>query len=226
MASWAWVVPEELVGWVGSDLDENPYSDSIKGCGGLSLVRPRGSARHAVRSRDGSTRTSAPQLRHDPVSFLSLTTTASTGGNKLTRARHIAASDFVVHTSIARRHNPSNLRRDVLTPAVKTANAKLDELGIAPIGRITFHSLRRTYASLRCACGDIRYTANQLGHEDPRFTLRVYAQATKRRDRLAKPQREQYDRALESARLSATSQPMKWASEQRELDDPWRAVAV
>src|SRR5690242_728235 len=30
----------------------------------------------------------------------------------------------------------------------------------------------------------------QLGHEDPRFTLRVYAQATSRRDRMAKPQRD------------------------------------
>jgi hypothetical protein len=44
--------------------------------------------------------------------------------------------------------------------------------------------LRRSYASLRCACGDdVRYTADQLGHEDPRFTLAVYAKATKRRNR-------------------------------------------
>ena len=65
---------------------------------------------------------------------------------------------------------------------------------------MTFHSLRRTYASLRCACGDdVRYTADQLGHEDARFTLRVYAQATKRRDRLAKTQRDAYDAAIEWA---------------------------
>ena len=44
---------------------------------------------------------------------------------------------------------------------------------------------------------DIRYAADQLGHEDPRFTLRVYAQATKRRDRLAKPQRDAFDEAIE-----------------------------
>ena len=117
-------------------------------------------------------------------------------------ADHTELSDHVIHTSTGSRQNPSNLRRDVLAPAITAANAKLDELGIAPIGPITFHSLRRTYASLRCACGDdIRYTADQLGHEDPRFTLRVYAQAVKRRDRLAKPQLKAFDRALQWAAM-------------------------
>jgi hypothetical protein len=67
----------------------------------------------------------------------------------------------------------------VLALAVEAANSTLAEAGITLIGHITFHSLRCTYASMRCACGnDVRYTADQLGHEDPRFTLRVYAQAT------------------------------------------------
>ena len=88
-------------------------------------------------------------------------------------------------TGTGGKHNPSNLRRDVLAPTVTAANEALEKIGVSPIGRVTFHSLRRTYASLRCACGDdVRYAADQLGHEDPRFTLRVYAQATKRRDRL------------------------------------------
>lgn len=114
--------------------------------------------------------------------------------------KHTAPEDLVVHTSTGRRHYPSNLRRDVLFPALAAANAKLEQDGIAPIGRVTFHSLRRSYASLRCACGDdVRYTADQLGHEDPRFTLRVYAQATKRRDRLTGPHLKAYDRALEWA---------------------------
>jgi integrase len=90
---------------------------------------------------------------------------------------------------------------------VATANGKLEEIGVAPIGPITFHSLRRTYASLRCACGDdLRYAADQLGHEDPRFTLRVYAQATKRRDRLAKPQRQAFDQALEWAQIGTNAE--------------------
>ena len=115
---------------------------------------------------------------------------------------HAAADDFVVCTSTGRRHNPSNLRRDVLTNTVAAANEQLEPAGIAPIGALTFHGLRRTYASLRCICGDdVRYTADQLGHEDPRFTLRCYAQASKRRDRMARPQREAFDAAIEWAQL-------------------------
>jgi hypothetical protein len=54
-----------------------------------------------------------------------------------------------------------------------------------------------TYASLRCVSGDdMRYMADQLGHEDARFTMRCYAQASKRRDRIAKSQGEAFDRAL------------------------------
>jgi integrase len=107
---------------------------------------------------------------------------------------------FVIATSTGGKHNPSNLRRDVLAKAVTGANEKLETAGIAPIGRLTFHGLRRTYASLRCVCGDdMRYTADQLGHEDPRFTMRCYAQASKRRDRMAKPQAKAFDRALEWA---------------------------
>ena len=108
------------------------------------------------------------------------------------------------HTSTGKKHNPSNLRRDVLAKGIKTANETLDATGIAPIGDVTFHSLRRTYASLRCACGgdDVRYAADQLGHEDPRFTLRVYQQAVKRRDRMAKPHRKAFDAAIEWAAMT------------------------
>ena len=93
----------------------------------------------------------------------------------------------------------------MLAPAVAAANGKLEKPGSRRSAPITFHSLRRTYASFRCACGDdVRYTADQLGHEDPRFTLRVYAQATKRRDRLAGRSVKAYDRALEWARMGTS----------------------
>lgn len=120
-------------------------------------------------------------------------------------AKYAGPDDYVIHTATGRRHNPSNLRRDVVAPVLKAANIKLESVGISPIGRVTFHGLRRSYASLRCACGDdVRYTADQLGHEDARFTLRVYAQATKRRDRMAKPQRDAYDRAVEWAAMGSS----------------------
>jgi integrase len=77
--------------------------------------------------------------------------------------RYAEPDDFVLSTSSGRKHNPSNLRRE---RAVEAANVKLAKDGIAPLEAITFHSLRRTFASLRCACGDdVRYTAGQLGHE-------------------------------------------------------------
>jgi integrase len=119
-------------------------------------------------------------------------------------ANYTSADAYVIHTSTGRKHNPSNLRRDVLSKTVEAANVKLDQFGIAPIGRLTFHGLRRTYASLRCVCGDdMRYTADQLGHEDARFTMRCYAQASKRRDRMAKPHRKAFDQAVEWAAMGS-----------------------
>jgi hypothetical protein len=44
---------------------------------------------------------------------------------------------------------------------------------------------------------DMRYVAAQIGHEDARFTLKVYAQATKRRERLSGPHLEAYDWAVD-----------------------------
>ena len=93
-------------------------------------------------------------------------------------ADHDKPAGYVIATSSGRKHNPSNLRRDVLSKTVAAANVKLEAAGIATIDALTFHGLRRTYASVRCVCGgDVRHTADQLGHEDPRFTLRAYAQA-------------------------------------------------
>jgi integrase len=119
--------------------------------------------------------------------------------------KHGEPDDYVLSTSSGRTQNPSNLRRDVLTPAVEAANAKD---GIALLEEITFHSLRRTYASLRCACGDdVRYTAGQLGHEDPRFTLKTYTQATKRRERMSGPHLKAYDQAIEWAQMGTSVVP-------------------
>jgi hypothetical protein len=65
-----------------------------------------------------------------------------------------------------------------------------------------FHGLRRTYASLRCACGDdVAYTSRQIGHTDARFTLKAYTMATRRRERLSGPHLKAYDRAIEWAQM-------------------------
>jgi integrase len=92
------------------------------------------------------------------------------------------------------RLNPSNVRNRLLngTPArgtskairgvVQRANDKRAAEGrmLLP-ARVTPHTLRRTFASLCFFAGrDLRWVMGQLGHEDPRMTLAVYAQCMKR----------------------------------------------
>jgi integrase len=80
---------------------------------------------------------------------------------------------------------------------IRDANKLLVKLKIEPISeRVTPHSLRRTYASIRAAAGDHPvYLAEQLGHEDPGFTFRVYQCVAKRRDRLTGAYLKVFDRA-------------------------------
>ena len=77
------------------------------------------------------------------------------------------------------------------------------ELAIEPISeRVTPHSLRRTYASVRAASGDDPvYIAEQLGHTDPRFTLTAYTKAVKRRSKLSGVYLAEYEKALAWAAL-------------------------
>jgi len=82
-------------------------------------------------------------------------------------------------------------------------DGRLVESDIEPIGKVSPHSLRRTYASLRAALRDDPvYIAEQLGHRDARFTFRVYQRAAKRRARLTGVHLAAFDRALEWAALS------------------------
>ncbi len=86
--------------------------------------------------------------------------------------------------------------------AVKAANVKLAEAGIDPITKVTPHSLRRTYASLRAALRDDPiYIAEQGGWKDARFVFRVYQRAAKRREKLTGKHLAAFDRALEWAQL-------------------------
>ncbi len=50
-----------------------------------------------------------------------------------------------------------------------------------------------------------RYTADQLGHTDPKFTFPVYAQASKRRERLAPVQRRAFDEAIVWAQMGTNA---------------------
>lgn len=90
--------------------------------------------------------------------------------------------------------NPSNVRNRLLngTPGhgtrkptqgvVQRVNEKRAAEGrmLLPT-RVTPHTLRRTFASLCFFAGrDLRWVMGQLGHDDPRMTLAVYAQCMKR----------------------------------------------
>jgi integrase len=92
---------------------------------------------------------------------------------------------------------------------IRAANLLLAKASIEPISeRVTPHSLRRTYASIRAAAGDNPvYIAEQLGHEDPGFTFRIYQRATKRRDRLSGSYLDAYDLALDWAAMGSGDHP-------------------
>ncbi|HEX5762687.1 MAG TPA: tyrosine-type recombinase/integrase [Solirubrobacterales bacterium] len=95
------------------------------------------------------------------------------------------------------RQSTSNTGRRFKTVA-RRANRRLAELGLAPIDPAASpHSLRRLYASLRFALGDDPvYVAEQLGHTDPTFSMRVYAKAIRRRERLSGTALYEFDKAL------------------------------
>jgi integrase len=97
------------------------------------------------------------------------------------------------------------VRQRIFLPAIEQANERLEELGIEPIGRATPHGLRKTYASLRFACGDDPvWVAQQLGHSDPRFSIKVYARSVKRRERLTGETLKAFEKALSWAELGRT----------------------
>jgi integrase len=142
-------------------------------------------------------------------------------------SRWTKPDDLVFPTQSGRQDTRQNVRRRLLMPAIERANKTLAAAGIEPIGKVTPHGLRRTYATLRCAVGDdVAFTASQLGHEDARFTLRVYIAAVKRPERLAGAELVAFKQAVEWAQwaLSGTSAsatvPAVAESENREAQNP------
>ena len=120
--------------------------------------------------------------------------------NYLDRSPHRKPTDLVFPTSSGRKDNRQNVRQRLFMKAITRANVRLAELGIDPLGDVRPHGLRRTYASLRTACGDDTvFVSRQIGHQDVRFTLNVYAQSVKRRERMTEAERKEYDRAIEWA---------------------------
>jgi integrase len=75
------------------------------------------------------------------------------------------------------RQHPDNIRSRLLSSVRNRANELLAERDQLPIGHMTPHILRRTFASILAQLGVPRRRAMYLlGHNDPTLTMRVYQQ--------------------------------------------------
>jgi integrase len=85
--------------------------------------------------------------------------------------------DLLFTTARGRRHDKDNINKRVVKPVLKRADELLADRDQHSLPRgLTPHKLRHTFASILIALGrDPRYVMEQLGHTDPKFTLRIYA---------------------------------------------------
>jgi integrase len=98
--------------------------------------------------------------------------------------RSAGPGDYVFATSLGRPRNKDGVRQRVLNPVVEHANEARAKRGRPPLPPITPHGLRRTYVSLMFEAGaPVPYVMSQVGHEDSRTTLEIYARVQKRLSR-------------------------------------------
>jgi integrase len=98
------------------------------------------------------------------------------------RSENTGPDDLVFATGTGGERDKDNLRNRILKPLLARADVLLLKLGEVPLPKgVTPHKLRHTFASVLVACGeDPSSVMAQLGHTDPRFTLRVYAHMMRR----------------------------------------------
>lgn len=98
------------------------------------------------------------------------------------RCESTGPDDLVFATGTGGRRDKDNLRNRILKPLLTRADERLLKLGEVPLPKgVTPHKLRHTFASVLVACGeDPSSVMAQLGHTDPRFTLRVYTHLMRR----------------------------------------------
>jgi integrase len=83
---------------------------------------------------------------------------------------------LVFPTLTGARRDADNLRARVLGPTFERADELLERRGQVPLPRgLTTHKLRHAFASILVALGEDPISVmTQIGHTDPKFTLRVY----------------------------------------------------
>jgi integrase len=102
-----------------------------------------------------------------------------------TRSKHTEPGDLVFPTAKGRPDNASNVRERFFAGAVRKANEELEKAGQDPISNVTPHSLRRTFISLLFSLPQppsVPYVMAQVGHNDPKVTLGIYAQVIASKD--------------------------------------------
>jgi integrase len=106
--------------------------------------------------------------------------------------------EFVFATDSGRPRDKDNVRERVLRPAVNRTNELRAKRDLSPLPPVSPHALRRTYISLLIEAGaPLPYVMRQVGHEDSRTTLEVYAQVQQRLSR--KHVHQAFDDLLASA---------------------------
>ncbi len=109
-----------------------------------------------------------------------------------------APDEFVFATESGRARDKDNVRERVLRPVIKRTNELRAERGLPALPAVSPHALRRTYISLMIEAGaTLPYVMAQVGHEDSRTTLEVYAQVQPRLSR--KQVHQAFDDLLASA---------------------------
>jgi integrase len=99
-------------------------------------------------------------------------------------AKPVDPDAYVFATGSGRPRDKDNVRERVLRPVVKKTNELREQTNLPPLPAVAPHALRRTYISLMIeALAPLPYVMRQVGHEDSRTTLEVYAQVQQRLSR-------------------------------------------
>lgn len=98
------------------------------------------------------------------------------------RSYRAGPDDPVFPTGTGGIRDKDNLRNRILAAMLQPADQLLQHRGQVPLPKgVTPHKLRHTFASILVACGeDPASVMAQLGHTDPKFTLRVYTHMMRR----------------------------------------------
>jgi integrase len=98
------------------------------------------------------------------------------------RGARTGLDDPVFPSASGRARDKDNVRNRVVQPVVRHADQLLAHRGAQPLpAGVTPHKLRHTFASVLVACGeDPASVMAQLGHTDPKFTLRIYTHLMRR----------------------------------------------